>query len=520
MALTNYRLNDLVYRNRNFVNINEGNIIQIVNENFNPEQQNSNHCKVIINRINALKSKKINLDLKYLYDDYSLRNLLEIIRNCKSIKGLTIKRISIQTIEEMTLFYYSIISLMQNECEKLEFKEFYVQPTKIQVFEMFSEMLCILHGLKILTLSDFNLSFIKISNFGSKNLIELNLTKCKINCNVCFQLKTIISKNPLLKKLNLSRNLIGNVGFERILYGIIEGELKFLEDINLKFNSINEPALFNTYMTLPNIKVLKNFNISNNLLEEYSMLLFTNFPKIKVKNLVITDIKIGYFAFHVLSKNLYKFPDFKYLRKLDISNNNLSEKQVKTIFLSLSNNKSIENLKLLNINYDIYIDKALSNLIITNSSLKEIWIGKSDRVQRFIPDISMCFKSKIPNALRLNHTLINFKLYGAIINSINMLNFCQDLCLNHVFRLIDLSHSFYYGDLELSKLKYLTDKTTSNIGRKQGRISLPAYHPQIMRRQRFQLMADMIFIQEHLNNFHGQDVIILDIMEVNDDFDL
>lgn len=467
-------------------------------------------------RIKSILTKKVNLETRRINDDAALKNLYRLVKENQNVKGLSFKgwyswgaRPSLETNE---LFNQLMYSLVNNEIERLEMHN--LKLLNDENYVVISESLKVLSNLTILDLRQFSPIHLQFSGICSTNLKEIRLNRCKLSDKSCVGLSKAISNNPNLKKINLANNLIGDKGSELLLNAIAEGNLKVLETLNLKGNVIETCTTIVSFVTNSKVKILKNFFLDRNNIGEYAILMIPKLHNFRVRNLSLRDVKLGYLSTQKLIQYFKSNSTSKFLKKLDISNNGFSNKQVNLILKSLVNNTNIEELKMIYINYTSEVDRYLANLIKLNKFIKSIEIGPTEGGNMWsTPHVTVAYKSLIPDALRVNISLHTLRLTGLVLNSMNLLSFCKDPIYTDIFRVIDLKSCLYYGDYDLIKFNLLSRKNKNKSKRLFGEILLPDLHPQIMWRRRRE-EREILNQQNALNNVNVEPLNLIAIQPI------
>ena len=372
-------------------------IMEDVNNKANKQKTNQIEYLVTLVEmiLHNLKNGKILVDGKELYsfEEYykgykniSIENnkliVNNLIENYQEIDNIIQKIKQIEDINDLSLNgcfnkeniryilkIFSCIFFNRPKLQKLNLSGNNINGEKISNY-----VLSYIQQLKFLTyldLSNNNMTdedckflgeFIKINT----SIQTLNLSDNNIGSNGGFYLTNGLIKNKTLKKLYLKNNSINDTGLDSVLNILIQNE-SGLTDLSLNNNKLTQ----NNFSTLSVfIKVCKNLeylDLSSNTFDEESAGLFgvslakCGLKILKLSNCNLTENTLNLLLSYVGQSNLVS---------LELDNNPLGEKEIKSIFNHLKLAKSLKELSL----KDCKITGKLFN-ILANSMTDLINLG-------------------------------------------------------------------------------------------------------------------------------------------------
>ena len=301
---------------------------------------------------------------------------------------------------------------------------------------------------------------------NQQSIIDLNISSHEgINRNRLTSkgIKGIVKyleQNLFIETLNLSGNSLKNEGFDLICKGL-NNNISLL-NLNISNNDIQENGI-NKSIKRINTTKLYSINLSNNLILDGGLLTLTNnlrhFPELRVIN--ISNCGIQFNGFKQLLKTLQ---GVRRIESLDISRNKLSTnrfEELKTYFCAFG-------IKYLNLSRCQLGDESafpLGECLAQNETIRKLNISNNK-----ITDIG--FKSFI-YLFNYNSTLENFDCSCNFISDISMKEFFYNIEFNRTLKYLNLFDNQLRDDMGTLILEILDkNKTLLNINLLYNRIQL------------------------------------------------
>ena len=301
---------------------------------------------------------------------------------------------------------------------------------------------------------------------NQQSIIDLNISSHEgINRNRLTSkgIKNIakyLELNLFIETLNLSGNSLKNEGFDLICKGL-NNNISLL-NLNISNNDIQENGI-NKSIKRINTTKLYSINLSNNLILDAGLITLINnlrhFPELRV--IKISNCGIQYNGFKQLLKTLQSV---RRIESLDISKNKLSSnrfEELKTYFCSFG----IKYLNLARCQLGDESAYPLGECLAQNETIRKLNISNNK-----ITDIG--FKSFI-YLFNYNSTLENFDCSCNFISDITMKEFFYNIEFNRTLKYLNLFDNQLHDDMGTLILEILDkNKTLLSINLLYNRVQL------------------------------------------------
>ena len=239
----------------------------------------------------------------------------------------------------------------------------------------------------------------------NRTLLELDLTMCDIGYHGCFSISESLKQNTCLQKLVLASNKIGPAGAAALAEALqINDTLRSLDISNSDQNSqslipLSTVLMSNTSLEFLDVSRTVPYNDELTLTNHFSKLLSITsvLQTLKLSKCDITDSGANSLAFYLRGNTS--------LKHLDLSSNRISADGANSFADLLKVNSSLQELSLCSNRIGDNGLIAISDVIACrNVSLKKLWITNNE-----ITEVGL---SSLAIALRSNKSVSNIYIWG------------------------------------------------------------------------------------------------------------
>ena len=413
-------------------------------------------------------------------------NIAKALENCKVLQSLDLSN---NVITDEVAVHVAIVVESCQLVEDLRIQNCQLQYAGIQkIGEAMVKKRC-LHCIDLSdnVISDQNAILIANVIVKNKNLKKVNFSTCKLQRTGCEQLFQAMAKITDLRHLNVSNNLLTDVAVDN--FALMIHQNISLEYLNISGCCDKVKDFKKVTDSLVNLKSLNHLDLSCNVINLTSAdniaIIITNNAFLEVLNLSKCEYyKCTFLRITIALQNnrdlkyLYLNSNYDYdddddnekaieiarvinnnpfLENIDLSNYNLTEKELKRILSSLRNHTSLKRFDISSNTITNHVVNEIADVIDSNTQLTHLNISDSDIQEYGILEI---FKA----AQRIN-TLKSIKLCNCTITDQATQEISYAISINCMIEeLVFTKDAFYETGIsrllnvlkEVHVLKYLT----------------------------------------------------------------